>query len=60
MRLNDKNICQKNKYYFGIGCGSVGRAVASNTRDVFTINCIERTIVKKKEAGNGPIFKNKH
>ena len=33
MRLNDKNIRQKNKYYFGIGCGSVGRAVASNTRE---------------------------
>ena len=24
---------------------------------LFTVNCIEKTKIKKKEAGNGPIFK---
>ena len=53
----------------GSGCGSVGRAVASNTRGpkfesshwhsfmqniLFTFNCIENTKIKEKEAGNGP------
>ena len=48
----------------GSGCGSIGRAVASNTRDpqfessqrqiLFIISCIEMT--ETKEAGNGPIF----
>ena len=42
----------------GSGCGSVGRAVTSNTRDprfesrlrqtLFTFNCIEKTTIKKK------------
>ena len=55
----------------GSGCGSVGRAVASDTRDpqfesshwqtfiknLFIVNCAEKTKkVKKKEAGNG-LFK---
>ena len=55
----------------GSGCGSVGRAVASDTRDprlesrhwqtlikhLFTVNCVEKTKTKKKEAGNGPFKK---
>ena len=54
----------------GSGCGAVGRAVASYTRGprfesshrqkfiehLFTVNCIEKTKIKKKEAGNGPFF----
>jgi len=24
---------------------------------LFTVNCIEKTKIKKKEAGNGPFFK---
>ena len=46
-----------------MGNGSVGRAVASNNRDlqfvsshrqiVFSINFIDKTKIKKKEAGNG-------
>ena len=57
----------------GSGCGSVGRAVAFDTRGprfdsshrqkfiehLFIINCIEKTKINKKEAGNGPLFKNK-
>ena len=52
----------------GSGCGSVGRAVASDTRDlrfetshwqdfimnIFTVT-VEKTKIKKKEAGNSPI-----
>ena len=54
----------------GSDCGSVGWAVASETRGpwfesshhqnlcwLFTVNCIEKTIIKEKEAGNCP-FKN--
>ena len=51
------------------GCGSVGRAFASDTRGprfesshwqkfiehLFSVNCIEET--KINEAGNGPFFK---
>ena len=46
------------------GCGIAGRADASNTRGprlepshkqfLFTVNCIVKTNVKKKVAGNGP------
>ena len=49
----------------GSGCGSTGRAVDSRTRDprfetsdwqiLFTINCIENTNVKQKEAVNNPM-----
>ena len=53
----------------GSGCGSVGRAVASDTRGpwfesshwqylywtLFTVNCTEKTTIKKKEARNGPL-----
>ena len=52
------------------GFGSVDRAVASNTRGpriqiqslvkfiehLFTVNCVEKTKIKNKEAVNGPIF----
>ena len=54
----------------GSGCGSVGRAVASDTRGlrfessnqqtfnhIIIINCIEKTKIKKTEAGNGPFKK---
>ena len=57
----------------GSGYGAVGRAVASNTRDprfesshrqyyilsTQLKNCIEKTKIEKKEAGNGPFFKKK-
>ena len=48
------------------GCGSVSRAVASNSRgpwfesshwQKFTINRIEKTKINKKEARNGPFLK---
>ena len=54
----------------GSGCGSVGKAVASDTRGLrfesshpqnlywtlITVNCIEKTKIKKKEAGNSPFL----
>ena len=54
----------------GSGCGAVGRAVAFKTRGprfgsshrqnfiehLFIINCIEKSKINKKEAGNGPLF----
>ena len=57
-------------WFRGSGCGSVDRAVASDTRDprfesrhwqtfikhLFTVNCVEKTKIKRKEAGNGPFF----
>ena len=62
-RLEWKNL------QIGQWCGSVGRAVASNSRGpqfksshrqklywTFTVSCIERTKIKKKEAGNCPFF----
>ena len=55
-------------HFLGSGCGSFGRAVASDNRGprfesshqrnfihLFTINCIEKTKIKKS-AGNGPFF----
>ena len=56
---------ETNKENFGSGCGSVGRAVASNSRGppfesshrqefiywTFTVNRIEKTKVKKKRPG---------
>ena len=56
----------------GSSCGSVGRAVASDSRGprfesshrqniyiehLFTVNCIEKTKITEKEAGIGPLFK---
>ena len=52
----------------GGGCGSVGRAVASDSRGpwfkihlsaTFNVHCITKTNIKEKEAGNGPL-KNMH
>ena len=53
------------------GCSSVGRAVASGIKSpwfesrhrqifkehLFTVNCIEKTKIKEKEAGKGPLKK---
>ena len=54
----------------GSGCDSVGRAVAFDTRGpqfesshrqtlyyLYTVNCIEKTKIKKKEVGNRPFLK---
>ena len=55
-----------------LGSGSIGRAVASDTRDprfvfrlwqiLVTFNffeiCVENTKISKNEAGNGPFLKN--
>ena len=55
----------------GQWCGSVGRAVASDSRgprfesshwkkcifNIFTVNCVEKMKNKEKEAGIGPFFK---
>ena len=65
-----KNNKARNSYVGQWLCGSVGRAVASDTRGprfkfshrqkfiehLFTVSCVEKTKIKKKEAGNG-IFK---
>ena len=54
----------------GKWCGPVGRAVASDTRDPWfecrhrqnvyhtfvNVNCVEKTKIKKGEAGNSPFF----
>ena len=54
----------------GSGCGSVDRVVASNKRglrfesshwhkiilNIFTVNCIEKTQLKAKDARNCPFF----
>ena len=58
------NLNVKSALFLGSGFGSVGRAVASDTRGpqfksshrrnfihVFTINCIEKTKIKKKRPG---------
>ena len=55
----------------GSGRGSVGRAVVSDTRypwslsshrqtfvdHLVTVNCVEKTKIKEKEAVNGPFLK---
>ena len=69
----DHSIRLKIDDAMGSGCGSVGRAVAFDTRGprfnsshrqnfiehLFIINCIEKMKINKKEAGNGPLFKKK-
>ena len=61
---------------WGSGCGSVGRAVASNTRGprfesshwqkfiyiehLFTVNCIEKTKIKEKRPGMAHLKKHIH
>ena len=61
-------LCAGNlDYYLGSGCDSVCRVVASDIRGLrfesshqqkhlFAVNCIEKTKIKKKEAGNAPFF----
>ena len=58
-------------HYMGSGCGSVGRAVALDTRGprfdsrhrqnfiehLFIINCIEKTKINKKRLGMAHFFK---
>ena len=72
--LLEKKISMKKCKHLGSGCGSVGRAVAYDTRGprfesshrlifkqhLYTLNCncIEKTKIKEKEAGNGPFLKN--
>ena len=60
-------MIESKKYRDGSGGGSVGRAVASDTRDPWShhlhpfcmpiINIIEKSKIKKKEARNGPSSK---
>ena len=68
-----QKLSTKNRLILGSGCGSVGRAVASNSGglrfessyrqtfisdiQLFTVNCIEKTKIKKKETGKGPFKK---
>ena len=68
LSINSGNMYKEN---MGIGCGSVGRAVASDTRgpqfesshrrnfimNIFTNNCWKDEN-KEKEAENGPFLKN--
>ena len=65
-----KMSIQKWHLLMGSGCGLAGRAIASNSRGpkfeskhrqniywtFFTVNCIERTKIKIKEAVNGQLF----
>ena len=60
--------------FMGSGCGSVGRAVASDTRDpqfesshrkafikhLFTVNCVVKTKIKKKRPGMAYFLTNIH
>ena len=58
------------RHNLGSGCGSVGRAIASDSRGPqfkssqqqktilnIMVNCIEKDENKEKEARNGPFFK---
>ena len=59
----------KNCQWMGGGCGTVGRVVISDTKDLqfqsshwqyfLDVNCVKKTQIKKKEAGNGHL-KNCH
>ena len=62
------NSSEQNVFNFGGGCGSVGKAVASDSRGpwfefshwlnlywTFTINCFEKTKIMKKEAEKWPL-----
>ena len=53
-------------HFLSSGCGSVGKAVASDTRgpqiesghrQIFTVNCIEKTKIKKKRPGKAHFSK---
>ena len=62
-------IPQQRVTFSGIGCGSVGRAAASDSRDprfesghrqiLFSISCNKITKNKEKVAGNGPFKKSR-
>ena len=64
-----KLLLEQNMAFVGSGCRSVGRPVACDTRGPrfesshrrtlihIIINCIEKTKLKKKEAGNGLFYK---
>ena len=66
-------IQTKHRFVLVSGCGSVDRAVASNTRGPWfksshrknfiehlpTVKCIEKTKIKEKEDVNGPLKKEK-
>ena len=66
MKLNFSCLMQINNNR-GSGCGLVGRVVASDIRclgfvsshqQIFLdVNCIKKTKIEKKEAGNGPFKK---
>ena len=65
------NLLKKTFIGLGSGCGSVGRAVASDKvrgsnpvigkknyiEHLFTVNCILKRQNEEKEAGNGPFKK---
>ena len=70
-----KQLRPSSKDPLGSGCGSVGRAVASNARGprfesshwqpfisdicLFTVNCIEKTKINEKRPGMADFFKKK-
>ena len=70
--VQEEKTLLQNLHFLSSGCCSVGRAVATETRgprfksshlqnlywNLFTIDCIEKTKIKKIEAGNGSL-KNK-
>ena len=65
-------MTQQIKNVLGSGCGSVGRAVPSDTKNprfeschqqtfikhLFTVNCVEKTKIKKKRQGEVQFFIN--
>ena len=72
MRWIQRSFTNPNSCQLGSGCSLVGRAVASDARGprfvsshrqtfildiyLFSVNCIEKTKIKIKEAVNGPFF----
>ena len=64
--LSKSEVLGKHKK-MGSGCGSVGRAVAFDTRcprfqsshieRLFTVNCVEKTKINKQRGREWPIFK---
>ena len=57
--LEMAQLTKKQNIWKGSGCGTVGSVVASNSRGlqyfIMNIFTVEKTKIKKKEAGNGPI-----
>ena len=72
VRWIQRSFTNPNSCQLGSGCSLVGRAVASDARGprfvsshrqtfildiyLFSVNCIEKTKIKIKEAVNGPFF----